>query len=494
MTAPVMAPQAHLPSTRSKASERQQAAVTMVRDLWLGAERVREQEKTYLPQAPGEEYVHYQSRLARSVFTNFFRKAIEGLCGLVFRVDPALGDDVPAQIVKHWENLDNTGTHGAVFLRDLMQDAMVAGHGAFLVEYPNTGGHTLNRAEEAQVQPYWVPLKKEQLLSWRTTTEDGRLVLTQLVIEEVSMVPEGPFGEKEQKRYRVFTRDRGPSGTPAVSVRVLEVTDNQKVVEVAGSFATYPTQIDIPVVEVPTSGRRSLFESDPPLLDVAYLNVAHYQVRSDYHTSIHKTCVPIFVETGVEATGEAIVLGPNSARSYSNPDADAKYISHDGAALASVKGALDDLKDEIGTLGVAMLAPQKRAAETVEAKRLDKSVGDSALAVSARALQDAVERGLAIHARYLGLDGGGSVVVNRDFEGSLMDPAVMTAFVDAAARIGFPLRMLLREFQSGGRIADDVDLDELEGEMEAAKAAIDAQAQMDAERAKAEQDEQRQAA
>lgn len=482
MTAPTLTTGTeHLPSTRNKASERQVAAVTLVRDLWKGAEQVRDRATVYLPQAPGEDNVGYRSRLARSVYTNFFRKAIEGLCGLVFRKDPVLGQDVPARIREHWEDLDNSGTHGDVFLRDLMQDAMIPGHAAFLVDFPNTGGRVMRIDEEQLVQPYWVPLTKEQLLSWRTTVENGQVIVTQLVIEECGVVPHGRFGERQETRYRVFTRERivvDGVEQVIVSVRVLMVTDRKEVVEVAGSYAPYPTQTEIPVVEVPTSGKRSLFESDPPLLDLAYLNIAHYQVRSDYHWSIHKTCVPIWVETGVEPPGsgeQQVVLGPSNGRSFSNPDATAQYVSHDGASLASVKGALDDLKDEIGTLGVAMLAPQKRVAETVEAKRLDKSVGDSALAVTARALQDAAERGLQFHANYLGEKSGGSISINRDFEQAVMEPAVMVAYVQAAKDVGFPLHELLVAFQKGGRIGDDVDLDALEGkmafEMEARRAA-----------------------
>lgn len=480
---------AHLPSTRSKASARQLPAVTLVRDLWHGAEKVRERSTEYLPTAPGEDPENYKSRLHRSVFTNFFRKAVEGLCGLVFRKDPALGDDVPARIAAHWENLDNSGTHGAVFLRDLMQDAMVAGHAAFLVEFPDTGGRTLRLDEEAQVQPYWVPLRKEDLLSWRTTVENGKVVLTQLVIEERGVVPAGDFGEREQVRYRVFSRVRSAAGA-LVSVRVLEITDRKEVVEVPGSFATYPTQEEIPVVEVPTSGRRSLFESDPPLLDLGYLNIAHYQVRSDYHTSIHKTCVPIWVESGADPVQEGetqVTLGPNAGRSFTNPDAKAAYVAHDGGALGSVKAALDDLKDEIGTLGVAMLAPQKRAAETVEAKRLDRSVGDSALGVSARALQDAAERGLAFHARYLGEQDGGSLTVNRDFEESVLEPEVMVAYVTAAEKVGFPLEQLLGAWQRGGRIPEDVDIEALAETMRVESEA----ARSDA--ARREEDEQREA-
>jgi hypothetical protein len=147
-------------------------------------------------------------------------------------------------------------------------------------------------------------------------------------------------------------------------------------------------------------------------------------------------------------------------------------VSHDGAALGSTKIALDDLKSEMGTLGLAMLSPQKRMAETAEAKRLDKSTSDSSLSVAARGLQDAVERALGFHARYLGLSepgAGGSIEINRDFEGLLMDAPVMSAYAQLV-NAGFPERVVLEALQRGGRIAEDADLEELEMEMAAARA------------------------
>ena len=54
---------ANLPSTPSPAAKRQQPAVTMLRDLWQGTEKVRERGTEYLPKAPAEDAVNYTARL-----------------------------------------------------------------------------------------------------------------------------------------------------------------------------------------------------------------------------------------------------------------------------------------------------------------------------------------------------------------------------------------------------------------------------------------------
>lgn len=480
---------ADLPSTQSACVKKQMPALTLVRDLAAGPERVREKATTYLPQAPGEDPQNYKVRLNRSVFFNVFGHTIKGLVGQIFRRDPVLGDDVPPVIVKQCENIDLMGTHFDVFARDISEDAMTAGHAAILVDFPQTDG-TQNRQAEmsGEIRPYWVPIRKDDIVSWRCEHENGHMILAQLVLRECAMVPDGMFGEREQERYRVFYRvregastSRSPTTAVTVGVKVLQINKDKTVTVV--SEGLYPTQTEIPVAEIITSGRVSMFESAPPLVDLAYLNVAHYQQWSDYATSIHKTCVPIFTTIGiqemVDGNGQPLVLGPNASVNLP-AGGDAKYVAHDGAALQQCKQALDDLKSDMGTLGLSMLSPSKRTAETAQAKRLDKSTEDSALAVTARGLQDGLERALAFHAKYLKLEDGGSVDVNREFDEQTMQSDMLTAWAGAVQNAGVPPRLMAAAMQDGGLIGPDEDIDEIADEMAANGQAAADQKQIEA--------------
>jgi hypothetical protein len=464
---------ANLPSTLSPSAKRQLPAVLMLRDLVEGAEQVRARGPVYLPQSPGEAPNNYNDRLDRSVFFEFIGDTIEGMTGMVFRKDPVLGDDVPPQVVEQWENLDNAGTSGDVLIREIFQDAITAGHAAILVEFPATRGLQSLRDEQGDgqgeypIRPYWVPIKKENILSWRTSVEQGVTVLRQIVLKECSYVPDGAYGEQEQTRYRVFYNEAG-----VVGFTLLEVLQSRVVVEV--DRGTYPTQPTIPIVEVRTSGRRGLFDSRPPLQGLGYLNVAHYQQWSDQATSIHKTCVPIFVRIGFEAPvdgqGNRVTLGPDSGLDLPI-SGDAKYVSHDGASLGSVKASIDDLVAQIATLGLSMLASEKRVAETATAKRIDKSATDSALAVTARGMQDAVEQALLIHARYLNVDDGGSVEINRDYENLTLDAQQIGALSALVVNGHLTIETLWKMLAAGNVLPDDFTPDD-------EKAALDAEAEL----------------
>ncbi len=415
---------ADLPSTPSESAKRQMPAVQIMRDVMGGTQRLRACGTTYLPQAAAERPEDYAIRLRRSVFFNATRATVAGLTGMVFRKDPVLGEDVPQPIVGHWENIDNAGMHGDVFAREIFHDALVAGHAAILVDFPNTGG-TQTTAEESAPggpRPYWVAIAKENILSWRTVVENGVTVLTQIVLRECTTLPDGNFGAKAVERFRVLFRENG-----IVGFQLLEVAkDNRSVLLI--DEGVYKNQTEIPVAEVYGPGRRGLFESDPPLLDLAFLNLSHFQKLSDHNIAEYKTSVPILTRIGAmtDETQTHVVVGPNSMQDLPK-DGDLKYVSHDGAALEACRATLNDIVSQMATLGLSMLSPDKRAAETAEAKRIDKAASDSALAVAARGLQDAVERALGFHANYLRLEDGGSITINRDFGAQGLDAQEIAA-------------------------------------------------------------------
>lgn len=488
-----LGPQAedNLPSTWSKGAAAQRQALEIMRDWTSGPDRIRDRGEAYLPKDPGEQQPAYLNRLQRSAAFMVTGETVLGLTGFVFAKDPVLGADVPPVIVEQWENIDNAGTHGDVFAREQFQDSLTAGHNGILVEFPQTDGKQTAADEQSAIRPYWVPILKDNIVSWRTAVINGKTVLTQIVFRECTKVSVGSFGEKEQTNYRVLYRD---DITAEIRGKLLHVAENKTVAQIGDGWS-YPTQNEIPFSEIITSGRKSFLESKPPLLDLAFLNIEHYQVRSDRGVSIHKTCAPIWVETGIDAEQDtepgakpaAIVLGPNSARRFTNPNAKAGYESHDGAAIGEVTGVIEELKSDMASLGLAMLAPQKRAAETAEAKRLDKAASDSKLGTAARGLQDGIERALYFHARYLKLPSGGSISINRDFDSNVMDAATMTAWADLAEKLGIPVRVVLDALKKGGRLdKSEEELDGLAADIEANQAAkadqqrIEAQAQADA--------------
>jgi hypothetical protein len=167
-----------------------------------------------------------------------------------------------------------------------------------------------------------------------------------------------------------------------------------------------------------------------------------------------------------DGTGGTLIIGPNAGLNLPI-GGDAKYVSHDGAALGEVKGAITEGKGDMATVGLSMLAPDKRAAETAEGKRIDKAASDSKLSTHARGLQDGLERAFGFHANYRRLPSGGSVKVNRDFENLQMTPETINALSSQVEKGQLSIETLWQMEIDGNVLPEDFDPDTEKGRIQA---------------------------
>ncbi|MHC4867882.1 MAG: DUF4055 domain-containing protein, partial [Planctomycetota bacterium] len=387
------------PTAKSVAVKAMLPSQVKCRDIDKGWDRIRESTTDYLPRHPKEESANYTIRLNRPVFINFFARTIDGLTGMVFRKDPTLAEDVPEPIVEHWENIDNAGTHGAVFAKTVFREAVLAGHSVIMVDAPEVEG-PLNYAQEKArgLRPYWIRYDAEDVYGATTERISGRTVLTRIRLRVVSTEPAGKFGDKEVERVKEFYRDvRTKDGVETVTVgwRLYEKSNDEWKKAKEGVLGG---QDEIPVVFI-YGKRMAPYVSQPPLEDLANANILHYQTNSDYYHCMHTANVPTLF---LKSCGEegSVTIGPNSILLVDDESADAKWVETSGAALGHTRQALEDVKGEIATLGLNFLSPDKRAAETAESKRIDKAESDSSLSAIARSLEDGLEQCLGYHAKY----------------------------------------------------------------------------------------------
>lgn len=426
------------PDARGLAQQRQAEPVAICRDVYGGTLQMRNARTKYLPQFPKEPNDAYDGRLKASVLYNAFGRTVGGLVGMVFRKDPVLGEDVPAPIAQHAENIDLAGRHLAVFARDGFEDALVDGHVHIFVDMqavPRGAVPTLADERALGLRPYWVLIRKQDVLRIRSVNVGGRPVVTEFAYQELQPVPDGEYGEREEKRVRIYRLVTGEEGKHQVQ---FEVWAQRKVDGAATDTWTRIEDGTMTIGRIPVATdytRRSGFmESRPPLLDLALENVLHYQTRSDRCNNLHIAATPIPVLIGAETDGEGKTQLVSTQHAIELPlNGDAKYLEPTGAALTHSRDELKDIEARMAALGLAMLERDTRAAETAEAKRIDKSASDSQLSAAARGLEDALEEALGLHAEWMGLgeNAGGSVSVNRDFERQQLSPQMVSALSSA---------------------------------------------------------------
>jgi hypothetical protein len=118
----------------------------------------------------------------------------------------------------------------------------------------------------------------------------------------------------------------------------------------------------------------------PPLLDLANINLLHYQMWSDLAHAAHIANVPFLFGGGFDA--DELEVGPNRAfivKGAKRDEAWLQWLETTGASLGSTRAILADLEEQMAHLGLGMLQRKSRAAETAQKASLDRKDQESTL-------------------------------------------------------------------------------------------------------------------
>lgn len=425
---------------------------TLPTALMGGTPAMHEQGELYLPKHPNEEIPHWKSRLARTVLRNFFRRTIEAMTAKVFAKPIQLESDVPPVIAGQMENIDLTGRHLNVFSRDVFTSALSTGITHVLVDYPPvTEGATLDDERKAGVRPYAVHVTAEQLIGWRYIQEGGKWILTQIRIREVLKKPDGEFGEAEYTQVRVIERDKWRTyQQPSQKDAQWAVTDEGKMTLGHIPLSTFYTN------------RTNFMTAMPPLEDLAYMNLEHYQVRSDQRTSLSVASFPILAASGFtpnpDAKGTEIEFGPMKMLTMTNPEGKFYYVESQGAHLEQGRQEIVDLEDAMRQYAL-QFEMKKPGNQTATGRALDSAESHSQLEAWALQYGDFVENILLDFAAWQKLAEGGSVKMNTDFGLSMQDSADVEALYKARLAGEITRKTYLEELKRRGLLSDDFDID-----------------------------------
>lgn len=461
------------PDYRNAASEATLPAIKVVRDVSGGTPSMRAAKTTYLPQEVREEDKYYKKRLERTVFFDAYNRTVQSLAGCVFEDAITLGDDVPAAIATHAEDIDLCGNHLDVFAKRLFTDQF-EGCAFILVEMAPVVSNVITLAQEQSSgrRPYWVSYKADAVCNWRTARVNGVEQFTQITFEEVSTEPDGDYGEASVIRYRVFRLIKGIVNWSLYRLNK-QTSDEKEMFQLESSGTTTLTRIPVAV-----AGQLGTF---PPLLGLAYLNISHWQNVSDQENILHVTRVPMLVRIGAKGDQQEVVIGTSSTLD-APVDGDYKWleVSENGASAVGRQNILD-IENRMGAMGLAALTPQKTEVErTATEVGVDYEATHSELSTMARSLKDAIELALDYHAEYMGQESGGSIELGVKQSNMVLTPQHLQVLFNAVSANKFPqsafLQVALDLLQQAGVLAeDDVKIADWEKEIDAAAQAAKAQ-------------------
>jgi hypothetical protein len=407
----------------------------LIEDLIGGTYEIRRRHRRYLLQEPRELDESYDRRLSTSICPPYYQRLERMLAGMLTR-KPVRLNDTSDQIREQLFNVDLNGNDLNVWTYETARKMIRYGHVGVLVDAPRDGG-----------RPFWCSYTPREILGWRAEIIDGEQKLMQLRLSESIIVPDGDYGEKEVQQIRVLSPGEFK----------LFQRDEKK-----GDFRVVDegrTSLDRIPFAVAYSNRVNTLESRPPLEDIANLNLKAYQIQSDLDNQLHISAVPMLAFYGFPSAAEEVSAGPGEAIAFP-ADGRAEYIAPSSDAFASQFQRLDQIEKQINELGLSAVLGQKLSAETAEAKRLDRSQGDSTMMVIAQNMQDMIDNCLQFHAQYLGDRQPGSCYVNRDFLGTRLEPQEIQALLQLYTAGTITQETLLMQLSEGEVLGDDFDVEE----------------------------------
>jgi hypothetical protein len=421
------------------------------RTLMQGTASMRVAGKTYLPQKPAESDQTYQDRLKSSVLFNAFRRSVKQLTGKVFSTPVSL-KDASETMEEWWEDIDLQGNSGDVFARDVFERAMCEGISFILVDYPNVSEGelptTLGDQKTSGNRPYCVHIKPEQVIGWRSDIGGGARVLTQVRIMETTTIDDGQFSEKEVHQVRVLER-----GTWALWRR----DENQKDVWVLYDQGTTSLAY-IPLIPFYT-GQTGFLAADPPLQDLADLNIKHWQSSSAQDHILDYVRFPILFARclGIEAGG-TVTIGPNNLIRSENENADLKHVEHTGASIDAGRQSLRDLEAQMAFLAMEPMLQQQSGDVTATKTAVDTSSAASILMAWAITFKEILEATIEFMSDYQGIEEPAEVQMNFDFVLSL-SAADATVLLQAFQAGAISREVCVTEMMRRGMLSDDLDIE-----------------------------------
>ncbi len=411
-------------------------------------------------------------------------RVLSAAIGMLFAKPPTVTwNQAETAFADPWANIDSRGTAAPVFIKRFADRALADGYAILLVDHPPpVAGATGLDQQTMSLRPTWAIYPRCMLYSWREDTIGNRNVPSQIVLYECAEVDDQVFGTATRHRFRVLRLV--PSGGTYVATWTLYERQARGLGEVyvvigSGIYTNKQgqTRDTLPFAVAYTGRTDAAFTARPPLLGVAYASLAYWQKATNLSFYEDWICFPQPVVKGElaidPATGKpaALKIGPGTGVQVS-ADGDYEIVELSGTALEQLRKGLDEKLFRIASTALSFLLPQTRAAETAEAKRLDATAENSTLATAAQGIEDAVNEAVIITGWYLGIEPAACPVVqiNRDFDSTALDSNVMNAYAKLV-EAGFPKSVVLKALQTGGRIPDDADLEELELEWMADEAA-----------------------
>ena len=352
----------------------------LIQALKGGTLEVRKASTKWLPREPKESLEAYNNRLNRSVVYGAYTRTVSTLSGLPFMRSATI-EGLPKELSYLEWDVDGNGTDLTNFAHSLLRNGLDYGMAHVYVDMPEVSMPiTLQDVEQYKIRPYFVLIEPTSLIDYTVERIGGLTNLSSIKIKEI--VEED--GEEIEQIKIIST-------TTIEYWRRAEDKDEWYLVNrISNNLGK------IPLITFYTE-KTGYLSAKPPLEDLAWLNLRHYQKLSDLDNIEHIANVPILFGSGFqEGELDGVEIGPNRAITASDPNAKLSYVEHTAAAIGASQTSIDKLEMRMAAMGADLILRKSVDRQTATARQIDQSESISMLQVIINNLEAALEYAVEI--------------------------------------------------------------------------------------------------
>lgn len=430
----------------------------MLQDLLGGTAAMRVAGEVYLPKDEKESTRTYETRLRRSFLYNGFGNTVDRLSAKPFKQPLSRLGELPKELEAIEGDVDKAGTTLGQFAKSLFRCASIYGLTHVLVDYSNVPQNA-TKADEAALgaRPTLVHIDPSQLIGWRYEIGPNGQELTQIRIIETRDEPNGDFDTKCVDYVRVYTKTEWAVYKETIVKSDKGTRSEWQLVE-SGTH----TFGKVPLLTM-YFNRTGFMLADPPLQDLAWVNVRHWQSSSEQNAMLRIARIGILFAKGFpkEEIEAGITLGPNHLVSSDSIEAELKFVEHQGTAIKAGQDDLYQLEARMEVLGLKPMV-EKSGNSTATGKVLDELDTQSTLQAWVRELENFLWLIMEAAGKWINIDLPDTVKYNvyNDFGLTAADAVHLEVLLEAAVANKISDETFLNEFKRRSVLSESVKVEE----------------------------------
>lgn len=419
----------------------------IINALLGGTQAMRDAGEVWLPMEPKEKVDKYDLRLGRSFLFGAYKNTVRRLTAKPFSKALTFDPESSGKMEGFEKDVDQQGTSATQFAKEFFEHCLNYGVSHILVDFP-TMADVETHADELGVRPLWTHVKASQLIGWKSVKgKSGGPVLTEIRIKGSEIREKDSFQDERVNVIRVIRRDEWETWVSDGGAFTKESEGKNTI----GEISLITCYLD----------RTGFLTADPPMEDLAWLNVRHWQSSSDQTNILRFARCGILHAKGFrKEEANDIVVGPNALVKSQDINSELLIVEYKGNAIEAGERDIKLLETRMELLG---MQPEvaRSSMSTATGKMLDENRVETEIQAWIRAIETALENAWSLSERWLGQEPSEtSVDIFSDFSLSMKSAQDIAALVQARLAGEISRETFLREMRRRGVLEDSLIIED----------------------------------